>query len=122
MPMPKKRKAAINAKKAQEYDLLQNKLHVLVGTMLFLFAFGTIGYTVTKDVSPFQGFVYTIETLTFLHDHEDTVAPKVVQIILLLFGSFFVWFVLWTTFDLLLEGNIADYFNGVTTMNQINGL
>lgn len=118
--MPRKKK--VISQQVHDGLHVRNKIIALAASILFLFLFGTAGYTITKGVSPTVGFVSTLETLTFLHDAEPERGPKAIQIILVLFGSFVLWFVLWTTLDLVLEGELKDYFTGVNIMNQVKGL
>ncbi len=116
------RKKSIVSQQVHDGLHVRNKILALAACIMFLFLFGTVGYVITKGVSFATGFVMTLETLTFLHDHEEELGPKSIQLILLLFGSFILWFVLWTTLDLVLEGELKDYFTGVNIMNQVKGL
>ncbi|MBI4441452.1 NAD-binding protein [Candidatus Woesearchaeota archaeon] len=113
--------STLHSQQLDDGVLVQNKVLILASMLAFLFLFGTVGYMVTKGVSAIDGLVFTLETLTFLHDPE-TGSPKIVQVFLLLFGSFFLWWVLWTTFDLVLEGGLEDYFKGVNLMNKVKEL
>ncbi len=81
-----------------------------------------MGYTVTRNESVGSGFLNTLETLTFLHERESQFSPRMIQIVLVLFGSFVMWFVLWTTLDLVLEGELKDYFTGVNLMKNVQEL
>lgn len=118
----KKRSASINVKQMNAGIVIEKKIVLLISAILLLFLFGTIGFSLAKHVSLFQGFINTVETLTFMHDKETELSPKFIQIMLLLVGSFVVWYVLWVTFDLVLEGSIKEYFQGVNIMNRVQGL
>ncbi len=101
---------------------VQNKIRILFWMIIFLFVLGTAGYSITKNESVTNGFINTLETVIFLHEKEPAFAPRLVQIVLLLFGSFCIWFVLWTTLDLVLEGELKDYFTGVNIMKRVQEL
>ncbi|MGB9576898.1 MAG: potassium channel family protein [Candidatus Micrarchaeia archaeon] len=95
-------------------DKIYTKLKLLALMIIVLFAVGTLGYAFLKQTSLQDGFVLTVETLALEHQNE-TGANRVLQLSLLLFGVFIFWFVLWTFFDLILEGKLGDFWRDFMT-------
>ena len=87
-----------------------------------IFIFGTISIATIEKTSYKEALVTTIETLAFMHEVEEKGVIKVIQIFLLLFGGFFVWFSLWTSFDVVLEGHFNKHFKEVRIVKKINQL
>ncbi|MEW5955479.1 MAG: NAD(P)-binding protein [Candidatus Micrarchaeota archaeon] len=101
---------------------VREELKVLLLLAAALLAYGTIGYSLTLGVGLEKGFGYTVETLALAHSPEAEAAPKLLQITLLLFGVFLVWFISWTFLDLVLEGKLDDYLKEVKSMVQARAL
>src|SRR3989338_4342239 len=72
----KKRSASINVKQMNAGIVIEKKIVLLTSAILLLFLFGTIGFSLAKQVSLFQGFINTVETLTFMHDKETELSPN----------------------------------------------
>jgi len=87
--------------------------------ILALFVLGTLGYMLAENLSFKEAFVATVETLAFAHEETTTLLGRIVQLSLLLFGGVILWFSVWTSFDLVLEGQFEDYFQKVSMMRQI---
>ena len=101
---------------------VREELKILLLLAAALLAYGTIGYSLALGVSLEKGFGHTIETLAFAHSPQVEAAPKFLQVTLLLFGVFLVWFVLWTFLDLVLEGKLGEYVKEVKSMIQARAL
>src|SRR3989344_3929741 len=96
-----------------------NKIKVLLFLIVLLFAVGTLGYMFAESLSFKEALLATVETLAFAHEETTTLLGRFVQLFLLLIGGFILWFSLWTSFDLVLEGQFEDYFQKVSMMKQI---
>ncbi len=79
---------------------------------------GTIGYALLYKITPAEGIIRTVEALTFSGQKEQGTA-RVLQILIHLFGVIIFWFALWTSFDLMIEGQFTKYFTGVRIMERI---
>lgn len=101
-----------------EFFYAKKEIKTLAIMFLGIFVFGTIGYALIDKVTPWQGFIHTIETLTFSTSREYGIA-RVLQTMLHLFGAIIIWFTLWTSFDLMIEGQFTKYFSGVKIMDNI---
>lgn len=104
-----------------DFSEARQKLVISILIFIAIFAFGSASFVTFKNVSWSQGFTLTIETLAFVHDIE-TGPVKVVQILLLVFGVFFIWFTLWTSLELVMEGHFKTYFKEVSLMQSVKRL
>jgi len=105
-------------KTLEEFFKIKKEVRVLIVLFLSVLLIGTIGFSLLKHINLFQGLIITLETLSFLHE-EEVGATRALQIFLLFFGVFLIWFILWTTFDLALEGQFTRYYFGVRNMDKI---
>lgn len=105
-----------------EFSEAKRKLLILAVIFIGIFLFGTVSISVIKNISYKDAFLNTLETLAFIHKVEETGSVKIIQIFLLIFGGFFVWFSLWTSFDVVLEGHFNKHFKEVRIMKKINQL
>lgn len=91
------------------YHSIYDKAKKLLIMLILLFAYGTIGFSVIKQVDLQTGFVLTIESLEFAHKAETTFLARAMQTSLLIFGSVLLWFTLWTIFELIFKGHLRKY-------------
>jgi voltage-gated potassium channel len=101
---------------------LPQQLRILLISVLILLIFGSIGYSLMENVSFLKGLGLTLETLAFYHIEPKNAFEKVFAITLLLFGGFLVWFVLWTMFDFLIEGQFDEYYGRLKLMKNVKKL
>lgn len=105
-----------------EFSEAKRKLLILALMFIGIFLFGTVSIALIKNISYEQSFLTTVETLAFIHKVEETGTVKIIQVFLLIFGGFFVWFSLWTSFDVVLEGHFNTHFKEVKIMKRISQL
>ncbi|MBI2565344.1 NAD-binding protein [Candidatus Woesearchaeota archaeon] len=105
----------------EEFFHARKKIIALLIFFFNLFAFGIIGYIITEKISPFQAFDYTVDTLIF-KELELSDAGKTIHTLLLLFGIIVLWFTVWTSLDIFLEGHFHKYFSEVRLMDKIKKL
>lgn len=99
----------------------KNKLFLLISVFCGAFLIGIIGFMILKDLNFINALIFTIETFV-LSTEKQTGAVRILQIFLMLFGVFLIWFTLWTTFDILLEGHLKKYFLEVRMVDKIKKL
>ena len=99
-----------------------NKLIVLLLVLILIFVFGVFGFYFAADMGLFEGFVTTLEVLSFTYYGNLTGLAKGVQILLSLFGVIFFWMALWGAFDIALESRFINNFGEGRIMNQIKKL
>src|SRR5574342_482188 len=105
-----------------EFSEAKRKLLILCLMFVGIFLFGTVSIATIEQISYKEALITTIETLAFMHEVEEKGIIKIIQIFLLLFDGFFVWFSLWTSFDVVLEGHFNKHFKEVRIMKKINQL
>ncbi len=98
---------------------LSKEIKVLIAMILGTIIIGSIGYALILKITPWQGFIQTIETLAFISEYEYTGLAKALHLIILLFGVIIIWFALWSSFDLMIQGQFKKYFSGVRMMDKI---
>jgi len=105
----------------REFSEARQKLLILMFVFAAIFFFGSAAFAALKNISLSEGFVLTVETLAFFHELE-TGAVKALQILLLVFGVFFIWFTLWTSLELVMDGHFKKYFKEVSLMQSVKKL
>ena len=109
--------------KKKEGGLDSRKRIIILGLLIiFIFALGTIGFSFTKQVSLQEGFIITLEILSFTYNGETEGFAKIIKVFLSLFGVIFVWLALWESFDVMLESKFINNFGEANIMNQIKRL
>ncbi len=98
------------------------QIKILVILLACLFLFGSLGYVLFKGVSFSKGLFLTLETLAFEYSKEVSFGERIFQLSIILFGTFFLWWTLWTIFDILLEGKFKEYFGEVKMIKGIDRL
>lgn len=105
----------------EEFFHARKKIITLLIIFLGLFVFGSAGYHFSEGIGFIKGFDYTIKTLTFKEmDLSDT--GKFIHTLLVLFGAIILWFTVWTSLDVFLEGHFHKYFSEVRIMDKIKRL
>jgi voltage-gated potassium channel len=100
---------------------VRREIKILLIIFILIFVFGITGFMILKHVTFNQALLLTLETLAFSHGEEQG-ATRVLQLFLLTVGVVFFWIVIWTTFDLILEGHFKKYYSGVKNMDRISKL
>ena len=108
-------------KSLEEIFHIKKEVRILIIIFLAIILIGTFGFMFVKKVSILGGFILTLETLSFLHREEAGLA-KALQVFLLFVGVVLVWFIMWTTLDLVLERHFKKYYYGVRNMDKIKKL
>jgi voltage-gated potassium channel len=92
---------------------------IIVILMLFiLFFIGTFAYMIIERASISEGLLFTLESLAFVRGKEVG-ALHIVNLFLILFGVFIMWWVLWWIFDLFLEGRLGEYIKEAKFMEKL---
>lgn len=108
--------------KMKEINDIPSQLKTFIMLILFVLVIGSIGYMIVSGVSFTEGLIQTIETLAFQNEKLHSFGGKMLQFMLSVVGLFIIWFVLWTTLDLVLEGKFKEYFSEVKKMTDISKL
>lgn len=103
-------------------NLVYRQIIILAILFFSLFLIGTAGFMIIKHTNVINGFVQTVETISFQAEYGGTLAEKMLQIFLYIFGVIVVWWTLWRMFDLTLEGKFQEHFRRVKHMKKISRL
>ena len=87
---------------------LPRKFLIFILLILSLFTIGTVGFMIIKDLSFSSALMRTLETLAFMFK-DDTGIVKFLEIFLALFGVMLIWWIFWTSFDILISGGFSEY-------------
>ncbi len=92
-----------------KYHKIYDQFKILALILIALFIYGIIGFSLVKQVDLQTGFILTIESLEFVHHPEPSFLPRALQASIVILGSVFLWFALWTVFDLIFKGHLRKY-------------
>lgn len=116
MPLPKEIPIS-----PQVYSL-SKKLKIIGELLLFVLIYGTLGHMLIFGLAPFDAFAMTLSTIAFHYEEAPTIIGEAFQVSILLVGAIAFWWVIWTTFDMTIEGKFKQYFSEVKTMSDITKL
>jgi len=97
---------------------IPRKVKVFIFLLSALIVTGTAGFTLLKGLPPNDAFVRTLESLAFMFQ-EESGPGKMLEIFLSLFGVFTIWWVLWSFFDMLVEGRFGEYIKARKFLNKM---
>lgn len=105
-----------------KHNRIYIQLKILLIAIIFLFAVGTVGYSATKQIGFKDSFGLTLETIALSHTSESALGPRIVQVFLLIFGVILFWWIMWTVFDLVLEGKLGELWRDLMNTIQASNL
>jgi len=108
--------------KAPQTHSIPKKIKILATILSFIICYGIIGHMVIFSLSPLDAAVQTISTLAMHYETAPNAAGEAFQISLILVGVVVVWWSLWTSFDLTLEGKFKEYFSEVKEMSDLGNM
>jgi voltage-gated potassium channel len=75
---------------------------------LSLLSIGSIGFMLIQQVSLSHAIIMTLETMAFSF-HGLTGFGRAMELFLATFGVIMIWWILWSLFDIILDGNLSEY-------------
>lgn len=87
---------------------LPKRLRIFFFLLTFLILFGTMSFTLIEKTLISKGFFRTLEALAFMFA-ATSIQGKLLEIFLAIFGVFCLWWILWSTADMFIEGKISEY-------------
>jgi voltage-gated potassium channel len=97
---------------------LPKRIFIFLILLVFLLAFGTIGFKAIEKISFEQAFSRTMGTLAFRFEAEQGIS-KALEIFLSIFGLLTIWWIFWSFFDLLLTGNLTEYLKTSRFLHKV---
>lgn len=105
-------------KRISEGSEFPKRVEIFVILLIALLAFGTLGFVFLKNLPINEAFIRTTESFAFMFQ-EQAGPGKALEIFLSLFGVFMIWWVLWSFFDMLLEGKFSEYLKAKKFVNKL---
>jgi voltage-gated potassium channel len=85
------------------------RIKVFFFVIIFILFIGTFGFKIMTGVIFKDALLRTLETLAFIFGENSSISVRLFEVFLALVGVFLIWWVLWSTADMLLEGNLGKY-------------
>lgn len=67
-------------------------------------------FAIWHETTYSEGLLLTLETLSFSPPEATSPIERILQVLIMFFGGFLVWFLFWNFFDLMAEGKLSDYW------------
>jgi len=112
---------ALYANTPQVYAV-PKKIKILATLLSFILLYGILGHMLIFRINPADAFIQTVSTLALHYEKAPTSIGEAFQISLILFGVIAFWWVLWTSFDMTLEGKFKEYFSEVKEMSDLSNM
>lgn len=93
----------------REIEDFPKKIKIFFFIIIFMLAFGTIGFKLLTNLSFSGSFLRTIETLAVMFKENSPLPERMLELFMAIVGVFLVWWVLWSMADMLLDGNLKKY-------------
>jgi voltage-gated potassium channel len=92
--------------------------------LVALLAFGTVAYTVAEDVSPWDGFLWALDTIATegARNRPDTVAGEIVWVTLIVLGVGTLLYALVTMVEVLVSGHLRTLLDERREQRAIDSL
>ncbi len=101
---------------------IPKKIKILATILLFIIGYGIIGHMIVFKLNPMDAVIQTVSTLAMHYETAPTAIGETFQISLILVGVIAFWWVLWTSFDMTLEGKFKEYFSEVKEMSDLGNM
>ena len=104
-----------------ELEPFLGRLAALLGLILAVQVFGTIGFAITEDVSIWQGFLWTLDTIATVGSipEPDHLSGQIVKVILIMLGVGTLFYALVTVTEFFVAGHLGDILLERRTLNKI---
>jgi len=101
---------------------IPKKIKILLTILSFIIVYGIIGHMMIFNLDPLDAAVQTVSTLAMHYEKAPTATGEAFQISMILVGAVVVWWSLWTSFDMTLEGKFKEYFSEVKEMSDLGNM
>jgi voltage-gated potassium channel len=100
------------------------RLAVLIGLILALQAAGTVGFMITENVSVWDGFVWTLDTVATIGAIPDPQGTdgQIVKVLLIMLGVGTLFYALVTVTEFFVAGHLGEILEERRTLNKIEDL
>jgi voltage-gated potassium channel len=107
-----------------ELEPFLRRLGVLLGLILAVTALGTVGFVIAQDVSVWQGFLWTLDTIATVGSipEPDSLGGQIVKVALIILGVGTLFYALVTVTEFFVAGHLGDILLERRTLNKIEDL
>ncbi len=101
---------------------IAKKLKILMILFLSLLFIVTLVYSNIRNISFSEAFLLTLETLAYDPPDNHTFGERILQVSLMIFGTFLIWFIFWSAMDFIVEGHFYNNIKRWIKMKKISSL
>lgn len=98
------------------------KIKIIIIIFVTLFLITTIIYSNIRDISFTDSLILTLETLAYAPPDYINIQERILQVVLMIFGTFVIWFSFWSIMDFVIEGHLYQNIMRWIRMKKINAL
>lgn len=101
---------------------IAKKLKILFIIFFILLFVVTLVYSNIRNISFSEAFLLTLETLAYDPPDYYTIGERTLQLSLMIFGTFLIWFIFWSGMDFIVEGHLYNNIKRWIKMKKISSL
>ena len=107
-----------------ELEPFLRRLAVLVAVIVAVLAAGTVGFILTEDVSAWDGFAWTLDTIATIGSipDPDSTGGQIVKVLLIVLGVGTLFYALVTITEFFVAGHLGEILEERRTLNKIEDL
>jgi voltage-gated potassium channel len=104
-----------------EVEQFLKRLALLIGLILAVQVFGMFAFAITEDVSVWQGFLWTLDTIATVGSipQPDHLSGQIVKVVLIIIGVGTLFYALVTVTEFFVAGHLGEILEERRTLNQI---
>ncbi|MBI2671030.1 NAD-binding protein [Candidatus Woesearchaeota archaeon] len=98
------------------------KIKIIVLFFVSLIILSTIFYTNIRNINTSEAIILILETLAYDPPEHINIQERILQVILMIFGTFIIWFSFWSIMDFIIEGHLYQNIMRWIKMKKISSL
>jgi voltage-gated potassium channel len=98
---------------------IAKKIKILALTFISLLAIATITFSQIRQIKASEAFLITLETLAYYPPLAINLQERIIQVIMMIFGAFLIWFTFESFTDYIIEGHLYQNIKRWGKMNSI---
>jgi voltage-gated potassium channel len=111
----------MSSREAGELATASSRLRHISWILVAWLALGTAANWAARGHGPWDGFVFTVDTLAYLTPKQEGLA-WVIQIVLLHGGTIITWYIGWYLVDLVMDNHLWRHLREAKRMSEIESL
>ena len=98
---------------------IAKKIKILAITFISLLGLSTLIFSQIRQIKASEAFLITLETLAYYPPLAINIQERIMQVIMMIFGTFLIWFTFESFTDYIIEGHLYQNIKGWGKMNKI---